>query len=126
MDMRYASLDLLAPVARTAFAGLDAYLRRETRFRLFETFRDPFTQETAFKAGTSKARAFESAHQFGLAADFVPFGTAGWEWPVTDHPEWDDLRVAARSFGLLNGIHWDRPHVEHPAWKSVRALTRKS
>jgi hypothetical protein len=124
--MRYASLDLLAPVARTAFAGLDAYLRRETRFRLFETYRDPAAQETAFAARTSKARAFESAHQFGLAADFVPYGTKGWEWPATDHPEWDDLRRAAQSFGLLNGIHWDRPHVEHRAWIGVRALTRSA
>jgi hypothetical protein len=125
MDMRYASLDLLAPVARTAFAGLDAHLRRETRFRLFETYRDPSAQETAFKAGTSKARAFESAHQFGLAADFVPYAFGRvWEWPATDDPEWDALRLACRDFGLRNGLSWDRPHVWHPAWDRVRAATR--
>jgi hypothetical protein len=124
--MRYASIDLLAPVARTAFAGLDAYLRRETRFRLFETYRDPAAQEAAFTAGTSKARAFQSAHQFGLAADFVPYGPKGWEWPHADAEEWNFLRRAAREFGLNNGIHWDRPHVEHPMWPRVRILTRKS
>jgi hypothetical protein len=127
--MRYADLGLLAPVARTAFLGLDAYLRRETRFRCFETYRDPARQALAYAAQTSKAKAFESPHQFGLAADFVPCsaGTIGrWEWPSVDDPEWDDLRRAAKDFGLTCPIVWDRPHVEHPAWVAVRKLTRKS
>jgi hypothetical protein len=126
--MRYDDINLLAPVARTAFLGLDAYLRRETRFRCFETFRSPAEQALRFAQKTSKAPPFQSAHQFGLAVDFVPCtaGTFGrWEWPETDDPEWDDLRRAARDFGLTCPIVWDRPHVEHPAWLGVRKLTRK-
>jgi hypothetical protein len=126
--MRYADLDLLAPVARTAFLGLDAYLRRETRFRCFESYRDPAAQAAVFAAKTSKAAPFESAHQFGLAADFVPCagGTPGrWVWPPTADAEWDVLLRAAYSFGLTTPIWWDRPHVEHPAWAGVRRLTRK-
>jgi hypothetical protein len=125
--MRNADLGLLAPVARAAFLGLDAYLRRETRFRCFETYRDPSAQAAAKAAGTSKASPFESAHQFGLAADFVPCtsGTTGrWEWPPANSPEWDELRRAAKIFGLENAIEWDRPHVQHPVWRSVRQLTR--
>ncbi len=124
--MRHVSFDLLAPVARTAFLGLDAYLRRETRFRCFETYRDPAAQAVAFAAKTSKAAPFESAHQFGLAADFVVWRNKQWHWPATDDPEWDALRRAAHDFGLINGISWDRPHVEHPSWAGVRKLTRKS
>jgi hypothetical protein len=123
--MRYASLDLLAPVARRSFLGLDAYLRRETRFRCFETYRDPARQAEALAAKTSKAAPFESAHQFGLAADFVPVHTLrGWEWPAADNDEWDILRRAAKDFGLICPLVWDRPHVEHPAWAAVRAATR--
>jgi hypothetical protein len=122
--MRYDDLRLLAPCATRAFLGLDAYLRRETRFRCFETYRDPTRQLQAFIAKTSKAPPFESAHQFGLAADFVPFGKFGWIWPASDDPEWDALRRASHDFGLINGISWDRPHVEHPSWAEVRRITR--
>ncbi len=122
--MRYASFDLLAPCAQRAFLGLDAFLRRETRFRCFETYRSPAQQAQALAAKTTKAPPFHSAHQFGLAADFVPFGQKGWEWPPATDAEWAQLRGAAQLFGLVNSIDWDRPHVEHPTWAKVRLLTR--
>jgi hypothetical protein len=122
--MRHDDLNLLAPIARNAFLGLDALLRRETRFRCFETYRDPARQAVLYAAKKSKAGPFESAHQFGLAVDFVPWGPRGWVWPASDDSEWDDLRTAALGFGLANGISWDRPHVEHLAFAEVRRLTR--
>jgi hypothetical protein len=123
--MRYDDLGLLAPVARTAFLGLDALLRRETRFRCFETYRDPKAQTAAFATGTSKAPAFSSPHQFGLAADFVPYGSRGWVWPHVTDGEWDTLRMHCRTFGLINDLNWDRPHVYHRVWRQVRQLIRE-
>jgi hypothetical protein len=122
--MRVQSLAYLAPVARVAFLGLEAVLRRETVFRAFETYRSPMDQNLVFHKGTSKVRAMESAHQFGLAVDFVPFIGHVWTWDVPK-ASWDLLHRHARSVGLLAPIAWDPGHIEHPAWsRSVRASTR--
>ena len=120
---REFSLELLAPVARVAFLGLDAVLRRETPFLPFETYRDPEQQELMFRRGTSKAHAFESAHQFGLAVDFVPFIDGNWRWDV-DPATWDLLDHHADAMGLQHPIAWDRAHICHPIWDRVRKLTR--
>ena len=40
-------------------------------FVLFETLRDEETQESYFKRGVTKAKFGQSAHNFGLAADFI-------------------------------------------------------
>ncbi len=119
---RFRSLSLLAPVARVAFEGLAAVLSRNTPLRPFETYRDPEMQDLAFRSGTSKARAFESAHQFGLAVDFVPFVDGHWNW--RDGQWWEVLDREAAALGLLTPVSWDRPHVEHPAFAGVRRLTR--
>ncbi len=122
--MRHAVINLLAPCARDSFSLLRDRLLAHTRFRLFETYRTPDEQEKAFARGTSKARAFESAHQFGLAADFVPWDGKQFHWPDRDHPEWRSLAAEASRLGLSVPIGWDRPHVEHRSWARVRALTR--
>jgi peptidoglycan L-alanyl-D-glutamate endopeptidase CwlK len=121
--MRYESLELLAPVARSAFADLARLLAHDTPFRAFETYRGPSEQEGAFENGRSKAHAFESPHQFGLAVDFVPRINGNWTWNVP-HELWDVLASKAAECGLLVPIAWDRAHVEHPAFKRVRIATR--
>jgi peptidoglycan L-alanyl-D-glutamate endopeptidase CwlK len=121
--MRDYDLANLAPCAQVAFTGLEAALRRDTPFLLFEGYRHPTDQLVMLARGTSKAGPMESAHQFGLAADFVPFIDGNWRWDV--EPEvWDQLDREAKAFGLLRPIAWDRAHVEHPAWKRVRNATR--
>jgi hypothetical protein len=117
-------LDLLSPRARDDFANLARDLRRDTRFRPHTGYRAPSDQEAAFRRGVTKARAYESAHQFGLAVDFVPWDGSRFVWPGRSHREWDQLRAAASARGLLNVVEWDRPHVEHRLWARVRALTR--
>jgi hypothetical protein len=117
-------LDLLLPSARNDFANLARDLRRHTRFRPNTGYRSPTDQEAAFKRGASKAHAFESAHQFGLAVDFVPWDGTKFVWPERSNREWDQLRARAKVWGLVNDIEWDRPHVEHRLWARVRALTR--
>jgi len=109
--------------------------RTKTRFEIFETFRDPIRQRDLLKKGVTKAGPFESAHQFGLACDFVPYlvqseanalgeqigerVNAGWSWHSSH--DWDYLTDAAKRFKLAT-IEWDRPHVQHPAWNEIRTF----
>jgi peptidoglycan L-alanyl-D-glutamate endopeptidase CwlK len=122
--MRENSFELLAPVARVAFLGLDAILRRETDFLPFETYRSPDDQNLVFRKGTSKARAFESPHQYGLAVDFVPFIDGVWRWDVPA-ATWGGLHRRALAMGLTVPLAWDKPHIEHPNWGVVRRFTRE-
>ena len=74
------------PRARAAFEGLADELTRlyligqaPYWFRAFEGYRSPERQlklfQTSRKDGkrVTNARPFQSAHQYGLAVDFVPF-----------------------------------------------------
>lgn len=121
--MRDYDIGNLAPCARIAFLGLEAALRRDSPFLLFEGYRSPQDQSVMLARGTSKAGPMESAHQFGLAADFVPFIDGNWRWDV--EPEvWEALDREAAAFGLLRPLEWDRAHVQHPAWAKVRRALR--
>lgn len=113
--------------------------RTKTRFEIFETYRDPVRQADLLRKGVSKAGPFESAHQCGLAVDFVPYITPeeaailserrgervlpGWNWdPSHDYAY---LATAANHFQLAVPISWDPCHVEHPNWRKFRAEWRK-
>lgn len=132
--------DLVHPKARGAFQALDdelfrKYLTGEIAywFKPFEGYRSPQRQNELLKKGTTKARAFESAHQYGLAVDFVPFivraipresltsattqGTWSWDIPTT---EWDEFDRVVMKHDLFRPIAWDRPHVEHRLWRLMR------
>lgn len=121
---RVSSLLYLAPVAASAFKALADDLARDTPFLPFETFRSPEDQQDAKARGTSKAGPMQSAHQFGLAVDFVPFIDGNWTWHVSE-VLWDTLTMRAEAHGLSTPIAWDRAHVEHPAWKLVRRNTAR-
>ena len=121
--MRITDFAFFAPCARQAFIELSASLAHDTPFLLFEGYRSPTEQDLAYRRNASKAQAMESAHQYGLAGDFVPFIDGNWRWDQPDEL-WTTLTVRASEFGLLTSISWDRPHVEHPAWKRVRLATR--
>lgn len=124
------STDYLHPLARPSFIMLAAQLRKdfddgisEFEFRIFETYRSPVRQEYVTRQGNSKAQAFRSAHQYGLAVDFVPFIVSrGFVWDVPGSA-WDHLRRRAHEGGFLNDIPWDRAHVEFALWKEIQALT---
>ena len=75
-------------------------------------------QREALANKTSRADMYQSAHQFGLAVDFVPWDNGRWSWDMK-HP-WDALRAAAHKRGLLNELSWDRAHVEHRYWQALR------
>lgn len=123
------STDWLHPVARPAFIKLASQLAKdfedgtlEYEFRIFETYRTPQRQAIVAAQGNSKAQAFRSAHQFGLAVDFVPFVLGrGFTWDVPVDC-WDHLRSRAGAAGMICDIPWDRAHIEHPLWKELRTV----
>lgn len=93
-------------------------------FRPFEIYRSPDEQDAAVARGVSKAKAWTSAHQYGLAVDFVPYVDGKFDWHV-DLPHWVQLHEEARRFGLLAPIAWDKPHIEHPVFEIIRQVWRK-
>lgn len=116
-------IDLLADLTRQYESG-----KTQCRFEVFESVRSPARQNHLFAAKRSKATAWQSAHQYGLAADFVPRvvrrsdgrEVAGWTWDVP-LSQWDILRATATKHGLVNSIPWDRAHVESGMWSAWRS-----
>lgn len=119
------SVQYLHPMGLLEFVKLQTVLDRDASngqmaFAMYETYRTPERQTYLFDKKRSKARAWQSAHQYGLAVDFVPLSKTGeWTWAVPDEV-WDRLRLRAGECGLYNEIAWDRPHVWHPAFEQVR------
>lgn len=109
--------------------------RTEFRFEIFETFRSPERQRYLVGRKTSKAGPWQSAHQFGLAVDFVPFLTqaegealgvkAGWYWPPITDICWKFLQQRAQQFGLDRPYSWDGPHVEPPLFRQLMNTIEK-
>jgi len=92
-------------------------------FKLFEGYRSPDRQVEVFNQKTSKAKAWQSAHQYGLAVDYVWWDPEkGWSWEPNH--DWDGLADCAEAVGLSAPIKWDRPHIEHPSWNTLRAAIR--
>ena len=119
--------DLVHPSIRSDFIKLDQTLLKsfdlgitKTNFRPFEGYRSPARQQLLFDQRVTRARPCQSAHQFGLAVDFVPFVDGKWNWDDPSH-DWAFLRTTCRAYGLLNELDWDRAHVEHRRWPSVYA-----
>lgn len=120
--------ELVHPKARGAFMRLEEELMRQVLagesdvlFKPFEGYRTPERQLELYKKGTTKAVPFQSAHQYGLAVDYVPYDpVTGWFWPEASDPAWNILSHAATQYGLLQPIPWDRPHIEHPLWRAVK------
>ena len=134
--------DNIHPKARGPFMRLEEELLRMYMagsipywFRAFEGYRSPLNQNNAFERGASKAKAWQSAHQYGLAVDFVPYVQPGdgaatakpqphphqgrWAWDVPA-AAWDLFDRAVTQSGLLRPIPWDRPHVEHTLWREIK------
>lgn len=68
------------------------------------------------------ARPGSSAHNFGLALDFVPLinGKAEWRAPS---PRWDQAIKIAEAFGMESASKWQKfrewPHLQEPNWRSL-------
>lgn len=126
---RFRDLASLHPLSQEAFRLLAERLYADYEsgickewLREFETWRSPIRQLELLREGKTKAAPWQSAHQYGMAVDFVPFrygevGRAGtWTWDV-EAGVWDHLRKRAHELGLACELDWDRCHVEHPEFR---------
>lgn len=131
MSRQPFSFDDLNPNAEAVFRRLahqlvDAYGTGRTKHLLkpFEGFRSLERQKEMIRTGVSKAAPWQSAHQYGLAVDYVCLKDAGnpnsWFWPDANHPDWAVLGELATNLGLLRDIAWDKPHVEHPIFRVIK------
>ena len=125
------SYERLHPKTRDAFRLLETRLRERweagltpTLFKPFEGFRSNDRQEYLFRVEkTTKARAWQSAHNYGLAVDFVPLrdpASAADTWDWSNHHDWQTLKEIATASGLLAPIDWDKPHICHPIWFAIK------
>lgn len=128
---RINDMRLVHPDVRADFMLLQHDLERGFRYgevkrflRPFETYRHPMRQDYLITQGTTRAKAYESAHQFGLAVDFVPWDNGRFNWPDVSDPCWAYLRQKAHARGFKNDIEWDRAHVEHVRWGRVLEALR--
>lgn len=133
MDRR-ADLDLLRPSFRGSLAGLVADLARMSiPLRVFETIRSPDRQEALYQVGrdpsavgygrtVTRARAYQSAHQFGLGTDMVFVVDGAWTWDEPETGMWDAYKRLARAAGLET-LSFERPHVQAAGF-NWRALPR--
>ena len=116
------NLEHLHPVFREKVQALFEKLQAENLpFRLFEGFRTPHRQRRLYAQGrtaapwtiVTKARPWQSNHQYGLAADFVLFEHNNWSWDDSGPRAkwWSRLHELARQVGL-KPLSWELPHLE--------------
>lgn len=123
--MRLVDTTLLHPAFRDRLVVLGARLRVEgLPLKLYEGARTPFRQAELFARGrcvpgtkiVTRARAWQSYHQYGLAADYV-FQTDGWTWDEPRPGAWARYTEIAKGLGL-DVLSFERPHVQYP-WHLV-------
>ena len=117
-----SSWDAIHPVALPLFARLwgDLQSDPDVVWMMFETYRSPERQNELFRKKKTRAKAWQSAHQYGLAIDFVPVMDGKPFWPPPDAECWDRLKAYAEECGLVCDLTWDRSHVYHPAFADVK------
>lgn len=128
---RREDMEFCHPLYREQFKALLADLRRSfmkgeltVPFEPFETYRGPERQRylLELKKGVTAADMYQSAHQFGLAVDFVPKPNGSWSWDEK-HP-WGVLHAKAKVYGLTRPYSWDLAHIEAPIWADLRDTLR--
>jgi len=111
----------LHPVFREkASALLEALSAEGLALRLFEGFRSPERQQYLYAQGRTrpgkiitKARAWMSYHQYGLAGDFVLFENGHWSWDASGDRarSWRRLRELGKQLGL-ESLSFEAPHLQ--------------
>lgn len=112
---RITSLDLLQPQFRKAVKAVLADLQAAgIPLKVFEAARCPGRQDELFaRGGVTKARRWQSPHQWGLAVDMVFFDGKDWSWsePAKHRGAWAKYHEIARKHGLAP-LSWEAPHVQ--------------
>ena len=127
-NRRGFSLGDLHPEMRDRVHQLITMLGAVSPLVPFEGYRTPErqTELAAQRPPVTRAKAWQSAHQYGLAVDFALLNDDGsWEWPDSDDPHWDELHRIARLCSLrVPDPTGDAGHVQHPDWLYIRRQLR--
>ena len=126
---RLADLALLQPAFREAIEGLLRDLEAAgIPLQVFETGRSPGRQEALYARGrdpeaadygriATRARGYQSAHQFGLGVDLVFHVYGRWTWTEPEPGHWDEMTRLARTRGL-EPLSSERPHLQPAGFSS--------
>ena len=123
--MRIADATLLEPKFRRALeAVLDELHAKQIPLQIYETVRSPSRQNELYARGrdenaadygrtVTNAKAYQSAHQYGLAADLVFFVDGKWSWeaPPRMKAAWSVYHMIAEGHGL-KPLSFEKPHVQ--------------
>ncbi len=118
---RNTDLDNLHPVVRQKVKTLiDKLAHENIPLRLFEGYRNPERQHQLFSQGrtspgprVTKADAWQSYHQYGVACDFVLYIDGKWSWNTG--PKFKKYWARYHELGAevgLKPISWEKPHLE--------------
>lgn len=91
---------------------------------LYEAWRSPERQADLFARGrglglpnrfVTRARSWESLHQYGMACDFahLDLRTKQWTWWPSKDPRWTKFHDLAHRLGLVT-LSFEKPHVQMP------------
>lgn len=115
------ALDHLHPVFRQKVRDLLKKLAAENLpFRLFEGFRTPQRQQYLYEQGrtrpgtiVTRALAWQSNHQYGVAGDFVLYVDDEWSWDDSGDRRklWNRLQALGLEVGL-KPLSFETPHLE--------------
>jgi peptidoglycan LD-endopeptidase CwlK len=123
---RRETTDLLDPAFREALGEVLEELRLlGSPLRIFETARSPVRQDELYERGrdpnksdfgrtVTKARRYQSAHQFGKAVDMVGYVNGKWTWDLPAI-RWKELGLSARRHGLTQ-LSFEQPHLQPLGW----------
>jgi len=117
----------LHPAMRPFVARIEGALQASgLAFIRYETLRNRDRQEAGFRRGVSKARMWQSYHNFGLAADFVGKGPEPWD----PKRPWRALGAIIERSGCTWGgrFHqlFDGPHAQHATLRCSGAIATPS
>jgi peptidoglycan L-alanyl-D-glutamate endopeptidase CwlK len=128
--MASRKLSDLAPGYMSRFVQwLDACKSQGLDLLVTSTLRTMAEQDALYAIGRTKpgkrvtnAKAGQSAHNYGLALDFVPIVDGKPEWSGK-HSHWQMAGSLAPTYGLEWAGTWTRfrelPHVQVPGWRSL-------
>jgi hypothetical protein len=113
----------LHPVFRARLLSLEADILREgLPLKRFEGARTPFRQAQLFSQGrtigdrgkpVTKARPWDSYHQYAMATDEVFWVNGSWTWEEPEAGMWEAYRKLAEDHSL-RCLSFEKPHVEYP------------
>lgn len=134
MIERLSSLQLLDVELLDKLGTLMIGLRTDgIALEVFETARSPGRQERLYAIGRdpkdpsygrtlTRADAYQSPHQWGMAADLV-FKVGGkWTWEEPVRGQWERMAHLAYHAGLVT-LSFERPHVQLPGFNPTRLPT---